>query len=179
MGKPIFEVVVGSLFLAVTYAPTSAMAASAPTATLAGFAAAHGALAAVAVEHVAAPDRGGGIRGSRPPGLSPRPSPRLSPGSSSGVSPGIQHRPGSSRSAPAPYRGSGALNQRSRSHPSTSLREERAYQPPASYDRSSRDRRARGRSVGSDVSCDWLYRRAITTGDRYWWTRYRSCVSAY
>jgi len=67
------------------------------------------------------------------------------------------------------------------------LRQDRAYQPP----RLKRDRLDRSPRLPSErryyqrrrmtpgIDCDWLRLRAIRTGERYWWNRYRSCVSAY
>jgi hypothetical protein len=129
------------------------LAATSLTAGAAPLALSAGPAALSTAEYVAVSDRGVGTRGSRPPGM--------------------QHQPGSSRSAPAPsYRGSPNAYRGSRTG---SSKEERAYRPPANLDR----RNDRGRSAGSAASCDWLYRRAIRDDDRYWWNRYRSCVSAY
>lgn len=54
------------------------------------------------------------------------------------------------------------------------------------WDRKHIERRGRRYSWGPGLSfwfydgyyygdCDWLRRRAVTTGSRYWWTRYRQC----
>lgn len=148
MGKSKYEVfVLGSLALAAS----SVMAVASPHGLLADPAVLRA--TATTADHITVSDRGVGVRSGRPPGM--------------------QHRPGSSRSAPPPpYRGSPNAYSGSRTEP---LREKRAYRPPANLDR----RNNRRQSVGPEASCDWLYRRAIRDDSRYWWNRYRSCFSAY
>jgi hypothetical protein len=34
-------------------------------------------------------------------------------------------------------------------------------------------------SYGYSDSCEWLYRRAVVTGDPYWWDRYYECTGYY
>lgn len=34
-----------------------------------------------------------------------------------------------------------------------------------------------GPGYGYVSECDWLRRRAIATGSRYWWRRYRACIN--
>ena len=33
-----------------------------------------------------------------------------------------------------------------------------------------------GNSYYYGSNCDWLYRRAVRTGSKYWWRRYRNCI---